>query len=69
MSASLRMLKFPYLKVEDDFLIGKVLAKDVFNQETGEVLVSSNTEIDQSIIESLRESSILLKFILYILMN
>ena len=46
------------LKVEDDFLIGKVLAKDVFNQETGEVLVSSNTEIDQSIIESFRESSI-----------
>ena len=26
------------LKVADDFLIGKVLAKDVFNQETGEVL-------------------------------
>ena len=32
------------LKVEDDFLIGKVLAKDIFNQETGEVLVSANTE-------------------------
>ena len=46
------------LKVEDDFLIGKVLAKDVFNEETGEVLVSSNTEIDQAIIESFRESSI-----------
>ena len=34
------------LKVEDDFLIGKVLAKDIFNQDTGEVLVPANTEID-----------------------
>ena len=54
----LEKAKVTLLKVEDDFLIGKVLAKDVFNQETGEVLVSSNTEIDQSIIESFRESSI-----------
>ena len=58
MFVSLRKLKLLLLKVEDDFLIGKVLAKDVFNQETGEVLVASNTEIDQAIIESLRESSI-----------
>ena len=54
----LEKAKITLLKVEDDFLIGKVLAKDVFNKETGEVLVASNTEIDQTIIESLRESSI-----------
>ena len=54
----LESAKVTLLKVEDDFLIGKVLAKDVFNKETGEVLVASNTEIDQTIIESLRESSI-----------
>ncbi len=54
----LEQSKVTLLKVEDDFLIGKVLAKDVFNKETGEVLVSSNTEIDQAIIESLRESNI-----------
>jgi len=54
----LEQAKITLLKVEDDFLIGKVLAKDVFNQDTGEVLVSSNTEIDQAIIESFRESSI-----------
>ena len=54
----LEKAKVTFLKVEDDFLIGKVLAKHVFNQETGEVLVASNTQIDQAIIESLRESSI-----------
>ena len=54
----LEQAKMSLLKVDDDFLIGKVLAKDIFNQETGEVLVSANTEIDQSIIEILREASV-----------
>ena len=39
-------------------MLGKVLAKDVFNTETGEVLVPANTEIDQTTIESLRESNV-----------
>ncbi|MDC1008686.1 DNA-directed RNA polymerase subunit beta [Gammaproteobacteria bacterium] len=46
------------LKVSDDFLIGKVLAKDVFNQETGEVLIPANTEIDVTVIEAFRESKV-----------
>ena len=54
----LEQAKMSSLKVEDDFLIGKVLAKDIFNQETGEVLVSANTEIDQPVIETLREASV-----------
>jgi len=54
----LEQAKISSLEVEDDFLIGKVLAKDIFNQETGEVLVSANTEIDNSIIEVLREANI-----------
>ena len=62
----LEQAKMSSLKVEDDFLIGKVLAKDIFNQETGEVLVSANTEIDQSIIEVLREASISELHTLYI---
>ncbi len=62
----LEQAKISLLKVEDDFLNGKVLAKDVFNQETGEVLVPSNTEIDQEIIESFRESSISEIYTLYI---
>ena len=62
----LEQAKMSSLKVEDDFLIGKVLAKDIFNQETGEVLVSANTEIDQSVIEALRETSIAELHTLYI---
>ena len=62
----LEQAKMTSLKVEDDFLIGKVLAKDVFNQETGEVLVSANTEIDQVIIETLREANIAELHTLYI---
>ena len=54
----LEQAKITLLKVADDFLIGKVIARDIFNKETGEVLVYSNTEIDQAIIDSLRESSI-----------
>ena len=54
----LERAKMTSLKVEDDFLISKVLARDIFNQETGEVLVPANTEIDQSIIESLRNANI-----------
>ena len=62
----LEQAKMTSLKVEDDFLIGKVLAKDVFNQETGEVLVSANTEIDQIIIEALRAANIAELHTLYI---
>ena len=62
----LEQAKMSSLKVEDDFLIGKVLAKDIFNQETGEVLVSANTEIDQSIIEAIREANIAELHTLYI---
>ena len=62
----LEKAKMSSLKVEDDFLIGKVLAKDLFNQDTGEVLVSANTEIDQSIIETLREADITELHTLYI---
>ncbi len=62
----LEKAKMSLLKVEDDFLIGKVLAKDLFNQETGEVLVSANTEIDQSIIEAMREANVTELHTLYI---
>jgi DNA-directed RNA polymerase subunit beta len=46
------------LKVADDFLLGKVLAKDVFNKETGEVLIPANTELDLTSIETLREAQV-----------
>ena len=45
-------------KVEDDFLLNKVLAKDVINHETGEVIISANTVIDHTIIDILRDANI-----------
>jgi DNA-directed RNA polymerase subunit beta len=62
----LEQAKMTSLKVEDDVSISKVLAKDLFNQETGEVLVSANTEIDQSVIEAIREANITELHTLYI---
>jgi DNA-directed RNA polymerase subunit beta len=62
----LEQAKIASLKVEDDFLIGKVLAKDVFNQETGEVLIPANTELDLAAIEILRESKVKELYCLYI---
>ena len=62
----LEQAKIASLKVEDDFLIGKVLAKDVFNQETGEVLIPANTELDLAAIEILRESKVTELYCLYI---
>ena len=39
-------------------MIGKVLSKDIFNKETGEVLHGANTEIDMAVLESLKENDI-----------
>ena len=41
-----------------EFLIGKVLSKDIINEETGEVLFSANTEIDEEILAQISEHQI-----------
>ena len=50
--------KVSEIKLDDDYLVGKITSKDIINQETGEVLVEANTEISNEIIELLRENSI-----------
>ena len=42
----------------DEFLFGKVLSKDIFDSETGEVLLAANTEISEEILEILKENKI-----------
>ena len=42
----------------EEFLIGKVLSKDIFNKETGEVLFVANTEIDEVVLEALKENKV-----------
>ena len=50
--------KVSEIKLDDEYLVGKITSKDIINQETGEVLVEANTEISNEIIELLRENSI-----------
>ena len=46
------------ITLSDEFLIGKVLSKDIFDSETGEVLLAANTEIREEILEILKENKI-----------
>ena len=46
------------ISLADEFLIGKVLSKDIFNKETGEVLLPANTEIDEEILQLIKENEI-----------
>jgi DNA-directed RNA polymerase subunit beta len=50
--------KVSEIVLAEEFLIGKVLSKDIFNKETGEVLFGANTEIDMTVLESLKENNI-----------
>ena len=45
------------LTVPAEFLIGKVIAKDLFDAETGEIEFPANTEITEEILENLSERS------------
>ena len=46
------------ITLSDEFLIGKVLSKDIFDSETGEVLLAANTEISEEILEILKDNKI-----------
>ena len=46
------------ITLSDEFLIGNVLSKDIFDSETGEVLLAANTEISEEILEILKENKI-----------
>jgi DNA-directed RNA polymerase subunit beta len=46
------------LNVPDDYLIGRVLAHSVFNEETGEVVAEANAEVTAGLLKSLREASL-----------
>ena len=50
--------KVSEITLDEQFLFGKVLSKDIFNKETGEVLFVANTEIDEAVLEALKENNI-----------
>jgi len=50
--------KIDKLTVPADYLIGKILAKPVINEETGELIAVVNTEITQELIEKIQSNNI-----------
>jgi DNA-directed RNA polymerase subunit beta len=50
--------KTKYISVPEDYLIGRVLAKNVIDADTGEVIANANDEITEGVLEKLREASV-----------
>nr|MDA3933781.1 DNA-directed RNA polymerase subunit beta [Gammaproteobacteria bacterium] len=59
--AKIKFLELPY-----DYLIGRILARDIIDEATGEVLYDANTEITEEVQEDLRERDLKKIEILYI---
>src|SRR5690349_16923380 len=47
--------KTKYISVPEDYLLGRVLAKNVVDGDTGEVIANANDEVTESTLEKLRE--------------
>ena len=48
-----------YVSVPEDFLFGRVLAKNVVDPETGEIVAHANDEITESVLATLRAANVL----------
>src|SRR5690606_27135626 len=46
------------ISVPEDFLIGRTLAKNIINPETGEVIANANDEITETILNDIRAANI-----------
>jgi DNA-directed RNA polymerase subunit beta len=54
------------LDVPDEYLIGKVIANDIVEKESGELLAKANAEITEDLLEALREAEVKAIEVLYI---
>ncbi len=54
------------LDVPDEYLIGKVIATDIVEKESGELLAKANAEITEELLEALREAEVKAIQVLYI---
>jgi DNA-directed RNA polymerase subunit beta len=54
----MREAKIKDIQVPDEFIYGRVLAKAVFDKETGEKIVDANAEITEDTLAALREAKI-----------
>ncbi|PMS20707.1 DNA-directed RNA polymerase subunit beta [Trinickia dabaoshanensis] len=50
--------KTKFISVPEDYLLGRVLAKNVIDGDTGEVIANANEEITESTLEKLREAKV-----------
>jgi DNA-directed RNA polymerase subunit beta len=50
--------KTKFISVPEDYLLGRVLAKNVIDGETGEVIANANDEITEGTLEKLREAKV-----------
>jgi DNA-directed RNA polymerase subunit beta len=50
--------KTKFISVPEDYLLGRVLAKNVIDPETGEVIANANEEITESTLQKLREAKV-----------
>ncbi|AJY29761.1 DNA-directed RNA polymerase, beta subunit [Burkholderia thailandensis 34] len=54
----LEAAKTKYISVPEDYLLGRVLAKNVVDGDTGEVIANANDEITEGVLDKLREAKI-----------
>lgn len=54
----LRAANIEYISIPEDFLLGRVLAKNIINAETGEVIANANDEITESILAEMRAANV-----------
>lgn len=47
-----------HMSVPEEYLLGRVLAKNIVNAETGEIVASANNELTEELLASLREANI-----------
>ncbi|MCZ7153562.1 DNA-directed RNA polymerase subunit beta, partial [Salmonella enterica] len=46
------------ISVPEDYLLGRVLAKNIIDPDTGEVIANANDELTETLLESLREAGV-----------
>ena len=54
------------IEVPDEYLIGKVVARDIIDEETGEVMIEANSEIDAELLQKIKDSGLKKLDLLYI---
>ncbi|WP_322047177.1 DNA-directed RNA polymerase subunit beta [Paraburkholderia sp. J67] len=54
----LESAKTTYISVPEDYLLGRVLAKNVVDGDTGEVIANANDEVTEGVLDKLREAKI-----------